>query len=850
MNMRFITFLLLACLCPVLAQSQVTSAQRGQSQWTAAEIYAAIGNLGQNASALYIAAHPDDENTRLISYLSNKGVETTYLSLTRGDGGQNRIGPELRELLGVLRTEELLAARSVDGGQQRFTRANDFGYSKHPDETLEIWNKDSVLADMVWTIRSIQPQIIINRFDHRSPGTTHGHHTASAMLSLEAAELAADPEAYAHQLRWVDTWEVSRVFFNTSWWFYGSREAFADADKSNLMEINIGEYFPWLGKSNNEIASESRSMHKCQAFGSTGSRGDQLEYLEWLSGKEKGKQKDQILESNDPFYGINQWPTLSEKQATELTERIKQVQNEYSISDPGASIPTLLLLYKELEDLGLNEHLIRVQEIIEQCMGLFVELKSERPYLVKGDSLNVTLEFIARSVSDELSLETAQWVFQSDGIEIAPSYMLAESLNISANQKIDLIEGIIVPENLSFSTAYWLTKQGSLGMYAVDEQDLIGKPRSPRPIQLQIAYKISEQAFQKFIPLIYKENDPVRGEVYNSCDLVPEFTLNFSDPMAIFSAPDRQSVAFSVQAHSDGVEDEIVFDWPVGWKGPKSFPVKLEKAGQIKRFEIDVTPPTYSHFEDLKVSTKSGEKIMRMDVVDYDHVLAQAVLQASKIRLVRINMKLGGTQLAYLEGAGDALPQSLEAVGYSVNPIQVDQVLAKDLAQYDAIIVGVRAFNTVDELDQYQQVLWDYAEAGGVVLMQYNTSFRLVSDQISPYNLKLSRGRVTDESAKIEVLKPEHPAMNFPNEIGPFDFDYWVQERGLYFPGTWEEPFEALWSSSDSGEEALQGGLLVAPHGDGYLVYTGYSFFRQLPAGVPGAYRIVANLLALGSHKQ
>ncbi|MBT8272842.1 MAG: PIG-L family deacetylase, partial [Bacteroidia bacterium] len=227
----------------------------------ASEIHDAVQKLNFLGSVLYVAAHPDDENTRLISYMSNHvKARTAYLSMTRGDGGQNLIGPEIRELLGVIRTQELLAARRIDGGEQLFTRANDFGYSKHPDETLEIWDKDQVLSDVVWAIRKFKPDVIVNRFKHDTPGTNHGHHTSSAMLSLEAFDLVNDPSVYPDQLAHVDTWQPKRLFFNTSWWFYGSQENFEKADKSNMLNIDIGVYYPSKGLSNNEIASLASSQ--------------------------------------------------------------------------------------------------------------------------------------------------------------------------------------------------------------------------------------------------------------------------------------------------------------------------------------------------------------------------------------------------------------------------------------------------------------------------------------------------------------------------------------------------------------------------------------------------------------
>jgi len=313
-------------------------------QPTSADLYEQIQKMQVLGSVLYVAAHPDDENTRMISYLANeKKVNTAYLSLTRGDGGQNLIGPEIRDLLGVIRTQELLKARSVDGGQQFFSRANDFGYSKNPEETLKIWDEEEVMADVVWAIRKFQPDVIINRFDHSGNRRTHGHHTSSAVLSHKAFDLVGNKEVYPEQLEHVNTWQPKRLFFNTSWWFFGSREKFAKADKSDMLSVDVGVYYPMKGKSNNEIAAESRSMHKCQGFGSTGKRGSEQEYLKLLKG-EMPKDKSSIFE------GINTtWTRV--KGGESIGQVIGNVDAEFKHENPAASIPQLMAAYQMIQGL-------------------------------------------------------------------------------------------------------------------------------------------------------------------------------------------------------------------------------------------------------------------------------------------------------------------------------------------------------------------------------------------------------------------------------------------------------------------------------------------------------------------
>ena len=360
------------------------------------QIYERIQKLNFLGTALYIAAHPDDENTRLIAYLSNHvKARTAYLSLTRGDGGQNLIGPEIRELLGVIRTQELLAARRIDGGEQRFSRANDFGYSKHPEETLEIWDRESVLADVVWAIRTFKPDVVINRFNHRTPGTTHGHHTASAMLSVEAFDLANKQNICPDQLALTEVWQPKRLFFNTSWWFYGSQERFEKATKDNpkFMSVDVGVYYPLKGLSNNEIASMASSQHLCQGFGRLTTRGSQPEYLEFLKG-------DAPKDKHDLFAGINTtWNRL--KDGGEIGDILYNIEDHFDFTNPAKHVPDLLKAYKKIQMLDdaywRSVKLKEITEIIEASLGLYLEVSASSSSAVPNSEIELNVEVLNRS---------------------------------------------------------------------------------------------------------------------------------------------------------------------------------------------------------------------------------------------------------------------------------------------------------------------------------------------------------------------------------------------------------------------------------------------------------------------
>lgn len=826
--------LLLILLAAFQAQGQAPEKEN------ATEIFQSIKKLNFLGSALYVAAHPDDENTRLISYLSNEvNARTGYLSLTRGDGGQNLIGPEMRELLGVIRTQELQMARSVDGGVQRFSRANDFGYSKSAEESMEIWNREEVLADVVWAIRKFQPDVIVNRFDADTDRKTHGHHTASAMLSLEAFDLAGDKSKYTGQLEYTDTWQPQRAFFNTSWWFYGSREAFEEADKSEMVSVDIGVYYPMLGKSNTEIAAESRSMHKCQGFGSAGSRGSTQEYLKLLKGDMPG--------NNDLFDGINTtWSRLEGGEA--IGEIMSQVENDFDFTDPSASIPKLMEAYKLIEKIE-NDHWREVKkeeikEIISACCGLYLEAYSDDQFVTPGSSQKVNVEAINRS-NAQVELESISFL-----PEIKDS-TLNHSLdnNVGASFETE----IRIPNKIDYTAPYWLRKPGELGMYTVDNQQLIGLPETPHELAAKFNLKINGTPISIERNIVHKYTDAVDGEVYRPFDVIPQAMVSIDEKVVIFSDGDEKTIEVEVKAGKKGLKGKLKLDAPGGWKiSPEEIDVSMQRKMETQIFTFRVTPPKTQQVADLTpiFRTADGSTFdQKLVEINYDHIPYQSVMLPAASKIVRLDVQKRGETVGYIPGAGDEIPQSLEQIGYEVDILDLEKVTPENLRQYDAVILGIRAFNTLDALAYKKEDLFEYVENGGTLITQYTTTWNLDIEETAPYELQLSRDRVTVEEAEVRFLKPNHPVLNSPNKITQKDFDGWVQERGLYFADKWAPEFEAILSSNDPGEDPKDGGLLVAKYGEGYYVYTGYSWFRELPAGVPGAYRIYANLISLGKMK-
>ncbi|WP_149275532.1 PIG-L family deacetylase [Pareuzebyella sediminis] len=807
-------------------------------QNSSAEIYHSLQKLNFLGTALYIAAHPDDENTRLISYLSNEvKARTGYLSLTRGDGGQNLIGPELRELLGVLRTQELLAARRVDGGEQLFSRANDFGYSKHPEETLKIWNKTAILSDVVWAIRTFKPDVIINRFDHRSPGSTHGHHTASAMLSVEAFDLAGNPKAYPDQLDYTEMWQPRRLFFNTSWWFYGSEEKFEKADKSNMLDIDIGVYYPILGTSNNEIAALASSQHLCQGFGRLSNRGKEKEYIELLKGD---------LPDNDHIFdGIDtSWSRVDGGEA--IGKILGEVEKNFNFRDPSKHIPQLLKAYTLIENLN-DEHWKalkseEIKKIIKNITGLYLEASAESSVSNPGGTVKIDIEVVNRSET-KMSLTS---------LKIKPTdVILNKATPLQNNNKQTFEIDLAIPENTSYTSPYWLEEKGDLGMYKVADQELIGKPETPRTFYAQFEIDLNGVPIIFEEPIIYHYARPDKGEIFEPFDVLPKATASFNDKVLIFADDEPKQIPVTIKAHADNIKGEIQLCHSEGWKvdrETRSF--EIAKKGDQQTLVFSITPPWNENESYITPLLKiDGNEITReLITIAYDHIPTQSVLLPSEAKVVRLNIKKEGEQIGYIVGAGDDVPESLRQIGYNVTTVEPSTITSGSLNSYDAVVLGIRAYNVVETLKFKQRYLLEYVKDGGNLIIQYNTAGRWGDqfENIAPYDLTLSRDRVTDENSEVEILAPDHALINFPNQITRSDFDGWVQERGLYFPNKWSKEFTPILSMHDDGESAKQGSLLVAPYGKGHYIYTGLSFFRELPSGVPGAYKLFANMLSLG----
>ena len=817
------------------AAMQTAPAAEAPPLMNAAEIRLALEKLNVLGRVLYVAAHPDDENTGLISFWSNGGLyDAAYLSLTRGDGGQNLIGPELSEQLGVIRTQELLAARRIDGGRQFFSRATDFGYSKSSAETLRFWDREKILADTVWVIRKFRPDVIVTRFSP-DDDKTHGHHTSSALLAQEAFRAAADPKRFPEQLKFVQPWQATRILWNTSEFFFRARNV--PFDESGLLKIEAGGYQPLLGKSFPEISSASRTMHKSQGFGVSIERGEDKEFFKLLDGKP--------VENGELFSGIDtSWSRVAG--GGELNQKLGAIISGFDIKKPAASVPALLELRKAIVGLSdkfwTDEKITGLDRVIGACLGLHLEAVIDKPVAQPGGTISLQLEAINRS-DIPMKLKSARVFAGGDVMPIdAPldtSKLFTKKLPIT------------VPATLPLTQPYWLREPGTIGTFNVTDQTLIGLPENPPPFPIEFTIEVGGQEIVYSVEPLFRRVDRVAGEVSEPLVIAPPVFVELPRPVFVFGNTTPKTINVRVISQVEKAVGAITLEAPAGWKvEPASLPVELYGAESETTLTFQVTPPTTAGEATLRAVaiSSAGERVpaFHRQRIAYPHIEPQTLISPARAKLVRAPIENKAARVVYLPGAGDAVGESLREIGSDVKLLDDHEVKADNLAQFDAVVIGVRASNAhPNRVSAWMPELLAFAKKGGVVIMQYTTTPGPKPEHL-PYPLKVSRDRVTDETAEVRMLAPEHPVLNFPNKITAADFNGWIQERGLYFPNEWDKAWTPILSSNDPGEKPMDGGLLVARVEKGWFVYTGYAWFRELPAGVPGAYRLFANMISLG----
>lgn len=792
--------------------------------WTSAEILQGIKKLNVLGSVLYLAAHPDDENTRLMAYFANEKLyRTGYLSLTRGDGGQNLIGEEQGIELGLIRTQELLAARRIDGGEQFFTRAFDFGFSKNPEETFSIWNKQLVLSDVVWVIRKFQPDVIITRFPTTGEGG-HGHHTASAILANEAFKLAADPKQFPEQLEYVKPWQAKRILWNT-FNFGGTNTTSPDQFK-----IDAGGFNPFMGLSYGEIAAISRSEHKSQGFGTTGTRGESIEYLKNTGGD---------APVHDLMDGVHlDWSRVGAAgKAIEVA--VKNIEQNYSVANPSGSVKALVDLYKLLGGLPdsywKKKKQEEVQELVKQASGLFIKATSLQQKLYPGENAAVTVALINRGVA-AIQVQT---VAVSEK-KVAINKALEKNKNMVQQVSVE------IPFNAPLTQPYWLKEKMAPANYTVSDQLKIGVPDAQPAFMVAVKLTVYGVPFSFDVPVQYNFADPVKGELYEPAIIAPRVTVQLNPKLVVFDRSKKETKNLELSYSGTpaatagyGLQGLATNATKAGADTGKSYLLEISNAA------LDKPVTTVSGY--LKDGDFNYHQALRS--IHYDHIPYINYFFNDSVKILNIDLKTSGKRIGYIAGAGDKIPEALLAMGFDVAVLDKNKLLSSDLSVFDAIVTGVRAYNVHEWLNDAYPQLMRYVKNGGNLIVQYNTNNNNgpIKAKIGPYNFDIVRTRVTDEKAAVNFVDPNAAVLNWPNKITQQDFDGWVQERSTYHAANWEADLKPVLKMHDPGEGDDSGGLLIGKYGKGYFTYSGLVFFRQLPAGVPGAFRLFANIIALNS---
>jgi len=794
------------------------------------EIKIALERLNTLGTVLYIAAHPDDENTSFLAYYNySEHLRTGYLALTRGDGGQNLIGDEQGDFLGVIRTQELLQARNIDGAEQFFSRAVDFGYSKTPEETLEKWGKENILSDVVWVIRKFKPDVIVTRFPTNGLGT-HGHHTASAILAMEAFNLSNDPNAFPDQLKYVKPWQAKRIFWNA--WPPALNSMGIDPD--TLIKINLGEYNNLLGRSYTEISAESRSMHKSQGFGASGRRENLYNYFLQLAGEPA---------KNNLFDGIDLgWDRINGSQKVSML--LKKAEEDFDFEDPSKIIPLLTDAYFELQKLN-DKYWVDIKSgelinVIKSCAGIWAEAVTDENLISPGNDLKVSTGFVVRS-NIQMILKSVQIDYQQSDSTLNSNLLQGEMVSIERT--------ISIPQDASYSQPYWLTEGNHKDVYIVQDQNLIGQPKTDYPLYAKFITEINGVEIDFRIPVFYRDNDAVKGEVYKRVEIVPEAVVNFDKGLYLVKNNEEKEIIVNVRSIKGKLTGKVKLLTDEGWQvTPADYNFSFSEKGQEQEFKFKINSTNNNHTATIKAQLEiEGKELNKsLVIIDYPHIQPQVVLPNAEAKIIKLDLqKKTVKKIAYIMGSGDKIPDLLKDLGFSVDVYTNEPLTTELLQDYDVVITGIRAYNTNQQLATEQKYLLNFAENGGTLIVQYNTLDDLVADP-SPYQLQISRDRVTEEDSPVTILDENQKVMNYPYKISSKDFDGWIQERGLYFPDKWDEKITPLLEMNDTGESPKDGSLLITKYGKGIFIYTGLSFFRQLPAGNEGAYRLFINLLSAG----
>ncbi|HYA18492.1 MAG TPA: PIG-L family deacetylase [Bryobacteraceae bacterium] len=820
-----------------------------------AAIRQALGRLNVLGSVLMIGAHPDDENNAVLTYISRgMKVRTGYLSLTRGEGGQNLLGNEQGALMGVVRTQELLAARRDDGASQFFSRAIDFGFTTSLPETLDDWHREKILSDIVWVIREQRPDVIILVFSG-TQADGHGNHQASAVLGKEAYEAAGDPNRFPEQLKWMKPWKAKRLMrsrFTLPPGFTpppGAGPGRQDAAPNQpTISIDTGEFDPVLGRSYRELSIISRSEHRSQGQGGILGYGTSPALIATVEGD---VPKQSLLEGIDTSW--NRLPG-GERVGAILARALR----EFDDLHPEKTVPALLearALVAPMAAAGEQWGKWKLEELdgaIALCAGIHVEAGADKPAYVPGATAKVKVTALNRS---SLPVVLSGVTLRGWGEVKAPVANKA----LAANKPEETDVSLPVPAKQPYSQPFWLKEARDGYTYTISDQTLVARADIVPEVLAEFDFAINGAPFSFTTPMHYRYADPAAGEIIRPVVVEPPVAISLPAENFVFPLGAVREVSLQVRALVAKQAGEVRFETPAGWKvSPAAAPFDLKDAGEAQEIRFRLTPPAGESRGAFKATANAGgvEVATDVDVIAYSHIPVQTVLLPAEGKIAAVPLRTLARRVGYVMGATDKEPEALRQMGVQVDLLTEKDLSSGNLSVYDAIVTGIRAYALRADLRASQPKLLEYVQNGGTLVVQYNNNadrrgspaIAEALDHLGPYPFQIAgnEARVTQEDAPVRALLPDSPLLNTPNKITAADWDGWVQERGLYFALKPDPHYQMPFETHDKGEKELTGALLYTRYGKGAYIFTAFSWFRELPAGVPGAYRIFANLISAG----
>jgi LmbE family N-acetylglucosaminyl deacetylase len=868
-----LTLMLPGTFAPAVADTRPAPEDRGTSG-----LALALRRLQTIASVLHTAAHPDDESTELLAYLARGlGARAAYLSLNRGEGGQNGIGPELGEGLGVIRTEELLAARKLDGAEQYFTRAFDFGFTRSAEETLQKWNREEVLGDMVRVIRMMRPLVVVSGFSGTSRDG-HGQHQVAGLLTPEAIKAAADPKRFPEQItqEQLQPWQVLKV--------YG--RVFGNVDRGARAEFDVGAFDPVLGRSYNELASDGRSRHRSQDFGMMQMRGSQVRSFPRLSSAVEAPEVEKSLFTgiDTSIVGIAKFAGNSGAQLLppllKIQDHAAKALAEFKLEQPAAIAPHLAAGLREVRTLraqlgnldasakaNVDGLLARKEQEFSSALakahGVIVDALSSVEIVTPGEAVEVAAHVFIATEAKAAAPVAQLYVPEMWKVEMTkPEPMLPMTgmsfLRFRETPSFVARFKATVPDDAPPTQPYWLAQPRTKEQFAWDNSMPRNLPFAPAVAHAQVELTLSGEKVSLTQPVEYRFADKTFGEIRRALKVAPALTLTTHPSLLVIPAGSQNrtreiSVEITHNA-SRKTEGTVRLIAPPTWKveadnRPLAFTRQNEKTART----FKVTPPAGANgnFALQAIAEANGKSYENgYQVIAYPHIETHYIYRPATTKIEVFDVAVAkGLKVGYVMGSGDDGPQALEQLGVQVKLISPAELASGDLSGYDTIILGIRVYEVNEDVTANNKRLLDYVANGGTLIVQYNKE-EFTRGNFAPYPVQMQRGlRVTDETAPITILEPTHPLFTTPNKITEADWKGWVQERGLYFLSDWDQRYTPLLASSDDPGAALKGGQLIAEYGKGIYVYTAYAWFRQFPAGVPGAYRLFANLVSFSRQK-